>query len=112
MPIAPKQYRPHGTPTPAQRERGWASRQKGSGREWYNLNVWRGPGGLRHQQLTKEPLCEDCLKRGHIVPATDVDHKEAHNGDWDKFIDHENLRSLCKSCHSRKTIGTEGINAK
>ena len=36
--------------------------------------------------------------------ATDVDHVEDHKGNWEKFIDRDNLQSLCHRCHSRKTM--------
>jgi 5-methylcytosine-specific restriction enzyme A len=37
------------------------------------------------------------------VKATDVDHKDPHNGDLDKFWDTNNFRVLCHSCHSTVT---------
>jgi 5-methylcytosine-specific restriction protein A len=32
-----------------------------------------------------------------------VDHIQPHRGNWARFIDRDNLQSLCKSCHDRKT---------
>lgn len=59
---------------------------------------------LRPTQLLNEPWCCECAKRGIRTRATDVDHVEPHNGDWELFTDRSNLQSLCHSCHSRKTM--------
>jgi 5-methylcytosine-specific restriction enzyme A len=56
---------------------------------------------LRLMHLRTSPLCVRCEERGWTVPATEVDHIRplARGGTHDV----ENLQSLCKSCHSRKT---------
>ena len=60
---------------------------------------------LRRSKLTAYPLCEDCLARDIVTPATEVHHikpvedaltaadKEA------LMFDPHNLRSLCHACH-------------
>lgn len=60
---------------------------------------------LRRSKLTACPLCEDCLARDIVTPATEVHHikpvedaltaadKEA------LMFDPHNLRSLCRACH-------------
>lgn len=73
-------------------------------RSWhrlYSTPEWKDD--LRPTQLIRQPFCEECAKRGFRVRATDVDHIVDHKGDWKIFTDHSNLRSLCHSCHSRKT---------
>ena len=40
--------------------------------------------------------------------ATDVDHIVPHRGDARLLYDENNLQSLCKSCHSRKTATEDG----
>lgn len=77
-------------------------------RSWYSRKVWTDD--LRPNQLLREPFCQDpnCpTKRltGRPAPATDVDHVIPHDGDWVRFVDPDNLRSLCHACHSRKTAG-------
>ena len=68
----------------------------------YDTPEWRDD--LRPTQLLREPYCEECDKRGlRRVRATDVDHRVDHKGNWEVFTDRSNLRSLCHSCHSRKT---------
>jgi 5-methylcytosine-specific restriction protein A len=60
--------------------------------------VWRR---VRIAHLRREPLCRFCAERGVTTPATEVDHvvAMADGGAHDP----SNLRSLCKSCHSRRT---------
>ena len=54
---------------------------------------------IRRVKLAKNPLCERCLRRGVNTLATVVHHKVPHKGDWSRFLDMENLESLCKACH-------------
>lgn len=49
--------------------------------------------------LAKHPLCADHEARGQTVPATVVDHKVPHQGDWNLFWDQANWQALCKFCH-------------
>lgn len=63
---------------------------------------------LRERFLFEHPLCEECLKRGRAVPATDVDHIRPHRGDEALMWDEENLQALCHACHSRKTAAEDG----
>lgn len=61
-----------------------------------NSSAWKR---LRAYQLSLFPLCEHCARIGITKPATDVDHID-NNPSNNQM---ENLQSLCKSCHSRKT---------
>lgn len=63
-----------------------------SSREWRQL---------RATQLEAKPFCRMCLERGRRKIANEVDHidGDAYNNDPDNF------QSLCRPCHSRKTIG-------
>lgn len=63
--------------------------------------AWRR---LRAAVLAEEPLCQHCLDRGVIEPATEVDHVD--NDPTDNRP--EALQSLCKPCHSRKTQADMG----
>lgn len=79
-------------------------------RRWYSLPVWTND--LRPEQLAREPFCRECAAHGLRVYATDVDHVVPHDGDWSKFIDPENLQSLCHSCHGRKTAAESRAKAR
>ena len=79
-------------------------------RRWYSLPVWTAD--LRPEQLAREPFCRECAAHGLRVYATDVDHVVPHDGDWSKFIDPENLQSLCHSCHGRKTAAESRAKAR
>src|SRR5712692_5861146 len=64
---------------------------------------------IRARRLREEPLCRECLKAGRTTAANEVDHiiPRARGGtDAD-----DNLQSLCKPCHSTKTI-RENLNAR
>jgi 5-methylcytosine-specific restriction protein A len=58
---------------------------------------------IRSAYISINPLCEDCKTNGRYVPAEEVHHikpiAEGGSNDW------QNLRSLCKSCHSRISSG-------
>ena len=53
--------------------------------------------------LQRNPLCNECMKRGKITPATVVDHIIPHRGDRKLFWDESNWQPLCECCHDRKT---------
>lgn len=69
---------------------------------WYALPIWKDD--LRPNQLLHEPYCRECARRGFRVPAVVADHIKPHQGVWSLFIDRNNLQSLCKHCHDRKTM--------
>lgn len=76
-----------------------SSTQLGYGYRWQKL---------RNRFIAQHPYCEECMKRGVLTMATDVDHIKPHHGDQRLLYDEENLQSLCKSCHSRKTVKEDG----
>ncbi len=53
--------------------------------------------------LSTHPWCEECLRGGAYVPATDVHHLHPHRGNREIFITSE-LESLCHECHSKLTL--------
>jgi 5-methylcytosine-specific restriction protein A len=61
---------------------------------------------IRLIHLRTHPLCVACSRQGLTVAATEVDHilPLAQGGTHAA----DNLQSLCKSCHSRKTA-TESL---
>jgi len=62
-----------------------------------NTSRWQR---MRAAVLAEQPLCVDCLMRGHVTPATDVDHDDGDPGNNAR----SNLVSRCHSCHSTKTM--------
>lgn len=72
---------------------------------WYSNKPWRI---LRKKWLFSNPLCVECKKQGILTPADTVDHIIPHRGEWHLFMDPENLQSLCKECHDRKTAKSDG----
>ena len=66
----------------------------------YNNSAWRK---RRDAQLRHNPLCTTCMKSSLVVAANEVDHIiPVRLGG--SFTDSSNLQSLCKPCHSRKTV--------
>jgi 5-methylcytosine-specific restriction protein A len=65
----------------------------------YNSARWHKE---RAEWLERNPECVVC---GEV--AIIVDHIIAHRGDVDLFWDKDNWQSLCKRCHSRKTLYEE-----
>ena len=72
----------------------------------YNSVRWKK---LRMMHLRRFPLCTQCLEQGINTPATDVDHIVPHNGNLSLMYDMDNLQSLCRPCHSRKTAKESGF---
>jgi 5-methylcytosine-specific restriction protein A len=75
-------------------------RQRLYGRRWRRM---------RQAYLAEHPWCEECLSEGRYVAATDVHHKERHEGDASKFYGSD-LQALCHACHSRKTAEEVGFS--
>lgn len=59
---------------------------------------------LRKKKLATNPLCELCKQ-----PGNEIDHIFDHKGDVVLFYEWLNLQTLCKPCHSRKTMLTNYI---
>ena len=73
----------------------------------YNTQQWKK---LRLAYLMEHPLCEQCLEKGIVTPATQVHHIwEISNGkniEEMKGIayDPKNLQSLCETCHRQEHL--------
>lgn len=79
------------------RERRGAYQTAAHGRwdDMYNSPKWRQ---LRAEKLRQCPQCEVCG-----ADATEVHHIKPHNGDWDLFLNPDNLLSICHACHLKET---------
>ena len=65
----------------------------------YGGAVWRA---LRRAVLARDPLCKICLRRD----AKHADHIVAKKDGGTNAM--SNLRGVCASCHSRKTVLEDG----
>jgi 5-methylcytosine-specific restriction protein A len=65
---------------------------------------------VRQRALKRDNyVCQECLKNYRYVPAEHVDHVVPFHGKNDPLrLLLSNLRSLCRSCHSRKTALEDG----
>jgi len=72
--------------------------KRGYGRRWEKI---------RAMHLGAEPLCRECTAAGLVVAATEVDHilPLVQGG----TNDDDNLQSLCRVHHSRKTAREVGF---
>jgi 5-methylcytosine-specific restriction protein A len=79
-----------------------------SSKPLYNSARWKA---MRLAQLSREPLCAECLKVGRLTAATIVDHIVPHKCNANLFFDSSNHQSLCKHHHDIKTLseGAFGI---
>lgn len=78
------------THKPAPRERRGSSSSRGYDRKWE---------AFRKGFLMANPLCEYCLARGQVVPATVCDHDIPHEGDPELFWDNT-FSALCATDHN------------
>lgn len=62
---------------------------------------------VRSQHLTENPRCTSA---GCGAPAVEVDHVISVRDRPDLRLDRGNLRSMCKSHHSSRTIADQGAN--
>lgn len=67
--------------------------------DFYQSRKWRT---LRALKLQKDPLCEECMRKGMLVSAQMVDHIIPINKGGAP-LDLNNLQSLCNHCHAVKT---------
>ena len=72
-------------------ERRGSSAQRGYGRQWRKVRV---------AHLSRKPLCRFHAERGEVVSANEVDHIDGNSSNNEE----SNLRSLCKPCHSARTM--------
>tara|TARA_R100000656_G_scaffold32743_1_gene28292 strand:+ start:4057 stop:4392 length:336 start_codon:yes stop_codon:yes gene_type:complete len=65
---------------------------------FYNSKRWRS---LRNYYLSMNPLCKTCEEAGYCEPGTDIDHVIPLRLGGTNNLD--NLQTLCRSCHARKS---------
>lgn len=90
----------HARPVNAARHRALDERRGSAASRGYD-HRWRG---VRRWVLARRPRCADCARLGRVTLATEVHHLDGNprnNHD-------DNLLSLCKPCHSRRTAAERG----
>ena len=75
----------------------------------YNNSTWRK---MRDTYLKEHAVCQDCISKGKITPATDVHHIKSPFKDgeinYSLLLDYTNLVSLCKECHGQRHATEQG----
>jgi len=90
MPSSPKTFRSKERAKEREQFRG-SKQSRGYGGEWERISL------LKRQA---NPVCEVCKD----APADDVDHIVPFDGVNDpKRTEWQNLQSICRACHNRKT---------
>ena len=90
---------------------------RGFARVFYSSGAWRRCRALYSQKVGG--LCEECLKKGLIVPGTEVHHKihltPENVNDPNVALNFDNLELLCGECHKnahrkkkRYSVGSDG----
>jgi 5-methylcytosine-specific restriction protein A len=97
MPTAPPTHRP----APPGRVHQPASEPDQRARErFYRTRRWLD---ARAAKLRRDPLCQACAYKGRVTPASCVDHAVPIS-QGGALTDDSQLVSMCKPCHSRKTL--------
>lgn len=68
--------------------------------KFYESTAWRK---YAKAHLAVEPTCRECLKYGKVRAAEQVDHIKPRQTHPELEWDEDNLQSLCRPCHTRKT---------
>lgn len=68
--------------------------------KFYSSARWQK---VRKKQLKQQPLCESCLEEGRTEQADVVDHIVPVKVDWSLRLRLDNLQSLCRSHHQKKS---------
>lgn len=96
MPEKPTAYRPIGPTRNSVNERARGSAaSRGYDSRWQKARLL---------YLSENPLCVRCKEGGRDTIANEVDHIVPHQGDHELFWSECNWQSLCKRCHSKKTV--------
>jgi 5-methylcytosine-specific restriction endonuclease McrA len=73
-------------------------RRDKNSKSFYNSVAWKK---CRKTVLVRDNhLCQPCLQRGKLSPATTVHHKQHLRGNEGSALDVDNLISVCASCHN------------
>ena len=103
MPTQPPTFRPpwYSQRSEAERKQAFDKRRGSSSQRGYDWR-WRK---LRAVVLAEEPLCRFCGEQGFVVSAEEVDHIDGNSRNNAR----DNLRPLCRGCHSARTARDQGF---
>jgi 5-methylcytosine-specific restriction protein A len=65
---------------------------------FYRSSSWQI---LRNFMLSRNPLCERCLKRDRITPGSEIHHRVELVNYPEGRLDPSNLEVLCQECHNK-----------
>ena len=83
------------------------SKESGFAHAFYTSRVWRKCA--KDYKISRQGLCERCLKKGLIVPGDEVHHKIRLTPENIKkpeiSLCWDNMELLCKDCHMEEHTG-------
>lgn len=68
--------------------------------KFYHSKQWENAARI---YKLKNPLCEECYRKGIIKKANVTDHIVELKDDWSKRLDEKNYKNLCHMHHNLKT---------
>ena len=78
----------------------------------YQNTAWRK---MRDTYLKEHPLCEDCLAKGKVTPASSIHHIRSPFSkgvvNWNLLLSYDNLMSLCHECHGLRHAEEQGYKS-
>jgi 5-methylcytosine-specific restriction protein A len=82
------------------KQRSYSSEERRESNSFYATAQWK-----RHRkvELSKQPLCQACLIKGMVTPATEVDHVFPWRQIGERAFYHNVFQCLCHDHHSLKT---------
>jgi hypothetical protein len=69
---------------------------------YYTSKAWNR---LRNLYISLHPICEECIRHGHVEPATEIHHKypfmqeKTEEARWNTLLNENNLIAVCNKCH-------------
>jgi hypothetical protein len=73
-----------------------------SSSHYYTSKAWNR---LRNLYISLHPICEECIKHGHVEPATEIHHlrpfmsEKTEEARWNTLLNESNLIAVCNKCH-------------
>ena len=77
-----------------------AHRSSADMQHFYQSKAWKS---LRNYKIQLQPLCEHCERKGLTEPGKEIDHIIAIKDNGSR-LSLDNLQTLCRSCHSKKSV--------
>lgn len=76
-------------------------KEKAGYKNWYKTKQWENLRIATFRRDLWTCQMEHCRRNyGHRPSFLHCDHIVPHRGNWERFIDRDNLQTLCQTCHN------------